>query len=205
MQPLGTLDVHRLHVAVQFLLSTLLVVPLPRDPHSQPVRHALDPGFPHLLVELGVEADVFCALWKQEREGDGQRLCQSGRWERQRDCVGGSESTDHRILSELLDLLYRPRGLLLERGAMDLAVVPRELVFRPNTCCGRKTSEVVVGGLHKTNHRLGRRTRLCRWMVYSRATTSAMAERPVFFEPGGLALEDSLGAIVDAVAERLVS
>jgi len=38
--------------------------------------------------------------------------------------------------------------------------------------------------------------------VYSRATTSAMALRPVFFDPGGLAFEDSLGAIPRLVMVR---
>ena len=45
----------------------------------------------------------------------------------------------------------------------------------------------------------GRRTRLCRWIVYSRATTSLMAERlePCFFDVVLGVVEDfSLGAIL---------
>lgn len=62
MQTLGTLDIHRLHVAVQPLLGALLVVTLAADAHPQPVGHALDPAFPDLLVQLRVQADVFGPL-----------------------------------------------------------------------------------------------------------------------------------------------
>ena len=47
---------------VKLLLGTLLVVTLSRDAHTQPEGNALDAGFPNLLVELRVEADILGAL-----------------------------------------------------------------------------------------------------------------------------------------------
>lgn len=58
LQTLGVLDVHSLHVAVELLLRALLVVTLSRYPDSQAERHTADSRLPHLLVQLGVEADV---------------------------------------------------------------------------------------------------------------------------------------------------
>jgi hypothetical protein len=54
VETLGVLDVDGLDVGVQLLLGTLLVVTLTADAHTQTERNALDAGFPHLLVELGV-------------------------------------------------------------------------------------------------------------------------------------------------------
>jgi len=62
LETLGVLDVDRLDVRVQLLLGTLLVVTLTGDADAQAERNALDAGLPHLLVELGVEADVAGAL-----------------------------------------------------------------------------------------------------------------------------------------------
>lgn len=62
MQTLGVLDVDGLDVGVQTLLGTLLVVTLARDADTQAEGNALNTGFPNLLVELGVDADVLGAL-----------------------------------------------------------------------------------------------------------------------------------------------
>ena len=62
LETLGVLDVDGLNVGVQLLLGALLVVTLARDADAQAVRDTLDTGLPHLLVELGVEADVLGAL-----------------------------------------------------------------------------------------------------------------------------------------------
>jgi hypothetical protein len=61
-QTLGVLDVDGLHVRVQLLLGALLVVTLAADAHTQTEGNTLDTGFPDLLVQLGVEADVLGAL-----------------------------------------------------------------------------------------------------------------------------------------------
>lgn len=68
LQPLTLLllNVHRLHITVQLLLRALLVVTFPRDTHAQSVGDAFDAGFPDLLVQLRVEADVFRALFGWE-------------------------------------------------------------------------------------------------------------------------------------------
>ena len=63
-QSLRARHVHSLHVAVQLLLCTLLVVSLSRDANAQSVRHAFDAGFPNFLVELRVQTDVFGSLYK---------------------------------------------------------------------------------------------------------------------------------------------
>lgn len=62
MQTLGVLDVDSLDVGVQTLLGTLLVVTLAGDADTEAEGDTLDTGFPDLLVELGVEADVLGAL-----------------------------------------------------------------------------------------------------------------------------------------------
>lgn len=59
---LALLDVDGLDVAVQLLLGALLVVTLSADAHAQTEGDALDAALPDLLVQLGVEADVGCAL-----------------------------------------------------------------------------------------------------------------------------------------------
>lgn len=42
--------------------STLLVVTLSRDSDTQSVRNTLDTSLPDLLVQLGIETNVGCAL-----------------------------------------------------------------------------------------------------------------------------------------------
>lgn len=61
-QSLWILNVHRLHVTVQLLLGTFLVISFPRYPHAQSVWHTFDARLPNLLIELRVEADVFSSL-----------------------------------------------------------------------------------------------------------------------------------------------
>jgi hypothetical protein len=60
-ETLGILDIDGLNVAVQLLLGTFLVVTLAADADTETEGDTLDTGFPDLLVQLGVEADVFGA------------------------------------------------------------------------------------------------------------------------------------------------
>lgn len=62
MQTLGVLDVDGLDVGVESLLGALLVVTLAGDADTEAEGNALDTGFPDLLVQLGVEADILGAL-----------------------------------------------------------------------------------------------------------------------------------------------
>jgi hypothetical protein len=62
VQTLGVLDVDGLDVRVQLLLGALLVVTLAADADTEAERNALDTGFPDLLVQLRVEADILGAL-----------------------------------------------------------------------------------------------------------------------------------------------
>ena len=62
LQTFRILYVHCLDVRVQLLLGTLLVVTLTTDADADSEWYTLDAGFPDLLVELWVEADVLGAL-----------------------------------------------------------------------------------------------------------------------------------------------
>jgi hypothetical protein len=62
VETLGVLDVDGLDIRVQLLLSALLVITLTADADTEAEWHALDTGFPDLLVELGVKADILGAL-----------------------------------------------------------------------------------------------------------------------------------------------
>jgi len=64
VQTLGVLDVDGLDVGVQTLLGVLLVVTLAGDADTETEGDTLDTGFPDLLVELGVDADVLGTLVK---------------------------------------------------------------------------------------------------------------------------------------------
>ena len=105
METLGVLDVDGLDVGVETLLSTLLVVTLARDADTDTEGNTLDTGLPDLLVQLGVEADVFCALLLIISICDVAMIV---------------VMPYHLLISKLLDLLDRPRGSLLEAYAMDL-------------------------------------------------------------------------------------
>lgn len=65
LETLRVLDVHGLDVGVKLLLSALLVVTLTGDADTKTERNTLDAGFPDLLVQLRVEADVVGALYAQ--------------------------------------------------------------------------------------------------------------------------------------------
>lgn len=110
MQTLGVLDVNGLDVGVQALLGTLLVVTLARDADAQAEGNTLDTGFPDLLVELGVEADVLGALNARSR---GQ-LCASRERERLR------SKTYHGLLGKGADLLDGTGSTLLEADTVAL-------------------------------------------------------------------------------------
>lgn len=58
LQALGVVDVDGLNVAVQLLLGALLIVPSSGDADAESVWNTLDTLLPHLLVQLGVQADV---------------------------------------------------------------------------------------------------------------------------------------------------
>jgi hypothetical protein len=62
VQTLGVLDVDGLDVGVESLLGALLVVTLAGDADTEAEGNTLDTGFPDLLVQLGVEADILGAL-----------------------------------------------------------------------------------------------------------------------------------------------
>lgn len=62
MEALGVLDVDSLDVGVETLLGVLLIVTLAGDADTDTEGNALDTGFPDLLVQLGVDADVLGAL-----------------------------------------------------------------------------------------------------------------------------------------------
>jgi len=62
MQAFGILDVDTLHIAVEFLLGTFLVVTLAGDADSDSERDSSNTRFPDLLVQLRVETDVLGAL-----------------------------------------------------------------------------------------------------------------------------------------------
>ena len=61
-QALGVLDVDGLDVAVELLLGVLLVVASSADAHADSVGDTLDTLLPHLLVQLGVDADISSLL-----------------------------------------------------------------------------------------------------------------------------------------------
>lgn len=66
-QSLRILHVHRLHVTVQLLFRTFLVISLPRYPHAQSVWHTFDTRLPDFFVELRVKADVLRTLASGKR------------------------------------------------------------------------------------------------------------------------------------------
>lgn len=65
METLGVLDVDGLDVGVETLLGVLLVVTLTGDADTETEGNTLDTGFPDLLVQLGVDADILGALFDE--------------------------------------------------------------------------------------------------------------------------------------------
>jgi len=61
VETLGVLDVDGLDVGVETLLGVLLVVTLAGDADTETEGNTLDTGFPDLLVQLGVDADILGA------------------------------------------------------------------------------------------------------------------------------------------------
>ena len=57
-ETLGVLDVDSLNVAVQLLLGTLLVVTAAANAHADSVGDTLNTLLPHLLIQLGIDADI---------------------------------------------------------------------------------------------------------------------------------------------------
>lgn len=106
------LDIHGLHVAVQLLLGAFLVVTFSADPHAEAEGDALDPGFPDLFVELGVESDVAGSLMLKSVSRFGRLEGLMKRWER--------HASYHGPGSEAADLLDCAGGSLLEAYAVDL-------------------------------------------------------------------------------------
>ena len=92
--------------------------------------------------------------------------------------------TYHSLLSESADLLDSTRSSLLEADAVDLSSMldvcsclslPSNALHSIHPSFDKECTKIpAIRGLHQTE-----RTLLWRWMVYSRATTSSMAERPL--------------------------
>lgn len=70
---------------------------------------------------------------------------------------------------------------LMARGALFLKVTPCSFTRKPLASLFSKTSNFSPFSHNNSSRYSIRRTLLCMWMVYSRATTSAMAERWVGF------------------------
>lgn len=119
------------------------------------------------------------------------------------------ENAYHNPRSKRANFFDGSRSSLLEAYAVDLGPVRFLIfsysVFRPMLALltpaieAAGVGEPTIRGLHQTE-----RTLLCRWMVYSRATTSSMALRPAPALPAAGLLD--LGGIVGDVKEgRLLS
>ena len=121
LETLGVGDVDGLDVGVKLLLGVLLVVTLTADADTEAEWNALDAGFPDLLVQLGVEADILGALSEllacRSENVFGlspltptRHVCER-HWK---------DSTYHSLLSEALDLLNRTGSPLFEADTVDL-------------------------------------------------------------------------------------
>lgn len=108
VQTLGVLDVDGLDVGVESLLGALLVVTLAGDADTEAEGNALDTGFPDLLVQLGVEADILGALITEHE------------WLAVSNPTTSWERTYHSPLSEGADLLDSTRSALLESNTVHL-------------------------------------------------------------------------------------
>lgn len=133
LQTLGVCDVNCLNVAVELLLCVLLIVTLTRDAHAKSEWHTLNTLLPHLLVELGVEADVFGALQNRPVLSTHLEVKRARAWwlrsaaaEVARPCTNalavgrGEARAYHGFLSERSDLLDCSGSSLLEGNTVDL-------------------------------------------------------------------------------------
>jgi len=118
LQTLGVLDVDSLHIRVQLLLGTLLVVTLTRYPDTEAEWDTLDAGLPDLLVQLRVEADVGCAL-----RGYVSKTQLHNTTVTEVTMRSTLYTTYHSLGRESPDLLDGPRSPLLEAYAMNLRSV----------------------------------------------------------------------------------
>ena len=143
LHTLGVLDVDSLDVAVELLLGTLLVVTLPRDAHAQPEGNALDTGLPHLLVELGVEADVLGALVKSVSAAMEVDL-----------------KTHHRLGSESADLFDRAGSPLLEAHAVHLWMQSQYHIMPQSSAQCHHLDESRFFSLNSGQHRYARQSLL---------------------------------------------
>lgn len=109
-QTLRVLHVHGLHVAIQLLFRTLLVISLSRYPYAQSVWHTFDTRLPDFFVELRVKADVFgsLALGKQVSKEDVG-------WERSHRYGNGPRT---------IAFTANPRISLIALGALFLNATP---------------------------------------------------------------------------------
>lgn len=134
MQALGVLDVDGLDVGVEALLGVLLVVTLAGDADTETEGDTLDTGFPDLLVELGVDADVLGTLL--------------GALANRRVQPWGSTKLT-------IACSAKARISLMALGARFLKLTPwhyipqkkLQSVFRPNAICKRKLCAMNVCGL----------------------------------------------------------
>ena len=63
LETLGILNIDRLNVAVQFLFCIFFVISLSRDSDAESEWTTLDTSLPDLLVQLGIETNIGCALY----------------------------------------------------------------------------------------------------------------------------------------------
>jgi hypothetical protein len=168
VEALGVLDVDGLDVAVQLLLGALLVVTPAGDADAESEGAALDTLLPDLLVQLGVDPDVGGALFA---------------------------SKSSQFMSSKISQPLTVAASLQRR--MDRTEIFCALAFKavgvPTIDWVAKAliSLMALGALFL---KVTPCRRLCRWMVYSRATTSAMAERPCL--PAGFWVLDDISAAV---------
>jgi len=67
LQSLRTLNIDSLDVRVELLDCALFIISLSRDADTKSVWNTLDTGFPDLLVQLRIEADIGGTLFKPRR------------------------------------------------------------------------------------------------------------------------------------------
>lgn len=84
LQPFRVLDVDGLDVRVKPVLCALFVITSAADTDTEAVWDTLDALLPDLLVQLGVDADIFGSLFFLIRkvliETRDSRVCEFGGW-----------------------------------------------------------------------------------------------------------------------------